>query len=123
MRREIDHEHGSVRLDRVSNQITVTFRRPQSIGSPAWLGRSPGRSAHGPFGQTHPDVHAVREPASGRSCFSFFRRESRPERDLPHKDILDKILGQYIQGLEMLPPPVLVLIGELLAARLMLPAG
>jgi hypothetical protein len=130
MRREIDHEHGSVRFDRASNQITVTFRRPQSIGSPAWLGRSPGaawgspgRAAHGPFGQTHPDVHAVREPTSGRSCFSFFRSESRPERDLPHKDILGKVLGQYIQGLEMLPPPVLVLIGELLAARLMLPAG
>jgi hypothetical protein len=113
-----------------SNQITVTFRRSRSIGSPAWLGRSPGagwgspgRAAHGPFGQTHPDMRAVREPASGRSRFSFFRSESRPERDLPHKDILGKMPSQYIQGLEILPLPVLVLIGELLAARLMPAAG
>ena len=68
-------------------------------------------------------MRAVREPASGRSCLSFLRNDSRPERGLPHEDILDKILGQYIQGLEMLPLPVLILIGELLAARLMLPAG
>lgn len=68
-------------------------------------------------------MRAVREPASGRSCLSLLRSDSRPERDLPHKDILDEILGQYIQGLEMLPLPVLVLIGEVFAARLMLPAG
>jgi hypothetical protein len=96
--------------------------------SPSWLGRSPerlraspGHAIHGPLRQTHPDLQrsANQRPVD---TASFFRNDSRPERDLAHRDILDRYC-QYIQGFEMLPLPVLVLIGELLAARLMLPAG
>jgi hypothetical protein len=93
--------------------------------SPPKRGWAPPRPGPGPphaprAGTNHPS-RSLRDVPCSRSIWPTGQRPY--PKGIQGIWILDVILGQYSQGLEMLPGPVLVLFGEVFAARLMLPAA
>jgi hypothetical protein len=104
------------------------LRRPdrQNFGvgpskTPRGLRRPGPGPPHAPRAGTNHPSRSLRDVPCSRSIWPTGQRPY--PKGIQGIWILDVILGQYSQGLEMLPGPVLVLFGEVFAARLMLPAA